>query len=268
MAVFVDLNIAYCKDHKRLKNVIEMAAHLGYSVVAINHTVECEKKKVEIRKPISITDLFPSPPTVQGKSTPIKILTRLTLVVSDPCHYNALRSPFIVNGQYNIVAVYPRTEKLFQAACTNIDADLICINVTEKYPFFFRRPPINAAIERGIFFELIYTPAIRDSTMRRYTISNSIALMEVCKGKNIIVSSGAEAPLDLRGPYDVATLGLLFGLSETSAKDAVSTRSRAVILHGEARKTAFGITYTERNPSAKDDEEEAAEPAFKKAKRK
>ncbi|KAG8552349.1 hypothetical protein GDO81_004483 [Engystomops pustulosus] len=189
MAVFVDLNIAYCKDHKRLKNVIEMAAHLGYSVVAINHTVECEKKKVEIRKPISITDLFPSPPTVQ-------------------------------------------------------------------------------AIERGIFFELIYTPAIRDSTMRRYTISNSIALMEVCKGKNIIVSSGAEAPLDLRGPYDVATLGLLFGLSETSAKDAVSTRSRAVILHGEARKTAFGITYTERNPSAKDDEEEAAEPAFKKAKRK
>ncbi|PIO23260.1 hypothetical protein AB205_0075130 [Aquarana catesbeiana] len=30
--------------------------------------------------------------------------------------------------------------------------------------------------------------------------------MQTCKGKNIIISSGAERPLELRGPYDVATL--------------------------------------------------------------
>ncbi|XP_069836464.1 ribonuclease P protein subunit p30 isoform X1 [Dendropsophus ebraccatus] len=267
MAVFVDLNVTNCTDVKKLQSIIEMAAHLGYSAVAINHVAEFEKKKVEIVKPISTKDLFPSPPTVQGKSTPIKILTRLTIIASDPSHCNVLRSTSPVTRLYDIVAVYPKTEKLFHAACTNIDVDIICINVTEKYPFFFRRPPVNAAVERGIFFELIYTPAIKDSTLRRYTISNAISLMEVGKGKNIIISSGAEKSLDLRGPYDVATLGLLFGLSERSAKAALSTNCRAALLHGETRKTAFGITYTVKKPQVKEEEEESAEPAFKKAKK-
>lgn len=39
------------------------------------------------------------------------------------------------------------------------------------------------AIERGLGFELVYGPAIRDATMRRYTISNALNLMQICKGK-------------------------------------------------------------------------------------
>lgn len=39
------------------------------------------------------------------------------------------------------------------------------------------------AIDRGLGFELVYSPAIKDSTMRRYTISNALNLMQVCKGK-------------------------------------------------------------------------------------
>ncbi len=39
------------------------------------------------------------------------------------------------------------------------------------------------AIERGVFFEICYAPAIRDVTSRRYIISNAQALMNVCKGK-------------------------------------------------------------------------------------
>ncbi|XP_073541647.1 ribonuclease P protein subunit p30 isoform X2 [Phyllobates terribilis] len=248
MAVFVDLNITNCMEVKKMQSIIEMAAHLGYSAVAINHVAEFEKKKV-------------------GKSTPINILSRLTIKASDPSHYNVLRSTSPVTRLYDIVAVYPTTEKLFHAACTNIDVDMICINVTEKSPFFFKRPSINSAIERGIFFELIYSPAIKDSTIRRYTISNAINLMEICKGKNVILSSGAEKPLDLRGPYDVATLGLLFGLPERSSKAALSTNCRAALLHGETRKTAFGVTYTVKKPQAKEDEGEASEPAFKKAKK-
>ncbi|XP_053548296.1 ribonuclease P protein subunit p30 [Bombina bombina] len=263
MAVFVDMNIMNCADVKRLKSIIETAAHLGYSTVAINHVVDCEKKKVEIGKPISTTELFPSPPIVQGKSKAIKILTRLTIIASDPSHCNVLRSASPSTRLYDIVAVYPKTEKLFHAACTSIDVDLICINVTEKQPFFFRKPPVNAAIQRGIFFELIYTPAINDSTMRRYTISNALSLMQFCKEKNIIISSAAERPLELRGPYDIATLGLLFGLTEGSSKAALSTNCRAAILHGETRKTAFGIVYTMKKPQSED----GGEPVCKKAKK-
>jgi len=166
---------------------------------------------------------------------------------------------------YDIIAVFPKTEKLFHVACTHLDVDLVCVTVTEKLPFYFKRPPINVAIDRGVGFELVYSPAIKDSTMRRYTISNALNLTQVCKGKNVILSSAAERPLEIRGPYDVANLGLLFGLSESDAKAAVSTNCRAVLLHGETRKTAFGIISTVKKPRPSEADDDSL-PACKKAK--
>ncbi|XP_071071863.1 ribonuclease P protein subunit p30 isoform X4 [Dasypus novemcinctus] len=227
----------------------------------------------EIEKPVAVSELFTTLPIVQGKSRPIKILTRLTIIVSDPSHCNVLRATSSRVRLYDIVAVFPKTEKLFHVACTHLDVDLVCITVTEKLPFYFKRPPINVfiflipvkAIDRGLCFELVYSPAIKDSTMRRYTISNALNLMQVCKGKNVIISSAAERPLDIRGPYDVANLGLLFGLSESDAKAAVSTNCRTVLLHGETRKTAFGIISTVKKPRLSEGDDDSL-PACKKAK--
>ncbi|XP_037352146.1 ribonuclease P protein subunit p30 isoform X2 [Talpa occidentalis] len=255
MAVFADLDLRAGPDLKALRGLVENAAHLGYSVVAINHVVEFKEKKQEIEKPVAISELFTTLPIVQGKSRPIKILTRLTIIVSDPSHCNVLRATSSRVRLYDIVAVFPKTEKLFHVACTHLDVDLVCITVTEKLPFYFKRPPINVAIERGVGFELVYSPAIKDSTMRRYTISNALNLMQICKGK----------PLEIRGPYDVANLGLLFGLSEGDAKAAVSTNCRAAILHGETRKTAFGIISTVKKPRSSEGEDDSL-PACKKAK--
>ncbi|NXX84581.1 RPP30 protein, partial [Urocolius indicus] len=237
---------------------------VGYSVVALNHVIDFKEKKQDIAKPISPSELFPSLPIVQGTSKRIKVLTRLTLVVSDPSHCNLLRSTSANIRLYDIIAVFPNTEKLFHIACTTLDVDLVCINVTEKLPFYFRRPPVNMAIDRGIYFELLYTPAIKDSTMRRYTISNAISLMQICKGK---VSSQSQSKLINSVPIllDKGDRGLLFGLSESEAKAAVSTNCRATILHGETRKSAFGIVYTVKKPR-KVEEEETTVPACKKAK--
>lgn len=46
------------------------------------------------------------------------------------------------------------------------------------------------AVDRGVVFEVSYSAAIRDSTMRRYTIANANALMDTCKGKVRPVSPG------------------------------------------------------------------------------
>ncbi|NXY40294.1 RPP30 protein, partial [Ceuthmochares aereus] len=234
---------------------------VGYSTVALNHVIDFKEKKQEIVKPVSPSELFPSLPIVQGTSKRIKVLTRLTLVVSDPSHCNLLRSTSANIRLYDIIAVFPKTEKLFHIACTTLDVDLVCINVTEKLPFYFRRPPVNMAIDRGIYFELLYTPAIKDSTMRRYTISNAISLMQICKGK---VSSQSESKL-INSVQILLELGLLFGLSEGEAKAAVSTNCRATVLHGETRKSACGVVYTVKKPR-KAEEEETTLPACKKAK--
>ncbi|XP_070801508.1 ribonuclease P protein subunit p30 isoform X1 [Pituophis catenifer annectens] len=253
MAAFADLNILYLPEKEALQKLVEAAAHLGYSTVAINYVVNYEEKKKEIVKPMTPAELFSSLPLVQGKSKPIKILSRLTLVVSDPSHCNVLRATSTNIKYYDIFAVFPKNAKLFHVACTTLDVDLVCVDVTEKLPFFIKRPSVNVAIERGVYFELIYVPAIKDTTMRRYTISNTFSLMQICRGKNIVLSSGAEKPIQLRSPYDVANLGWLFGLSESNGKAAVSTNSRAVLLHGEARKTACGVVYTVKKPQPPDD---------------
>ncbi|KAM9617625.1 ribonuclease P protein subunit p30 isoform 3-T3 [Trichechus inunguis] len=252
MAVFADLDLRAGADLNALRRLVENAAHLGYSVVAINHVIDFKEKKQEIEKPVAVSELFTTLPVVQGKSRPIKILTRLTIIISDPSHCNVLihfhdtcpalpslrifmRATSSRVRLYDIVAVFPKTEKLFHA------------------------------IDRGLGFELVYSPAIKDSTMRRYTICNALNLMQICKGKNIIISSAAEGPLEIRGPYDVANLGLLFGLSESDAKAAVSTNCRATLLHGETRKTAFGIVCTVKKPRSSE-EDDSSLPACKKAK--
>ncbi|XP_051959090.1 ribonuclease P protein subunit p30-like [Xyrauchen texanus] len=261
MSVFMDLNISSSHDTNRLRRIIETAAHLGYSTVAVNYIAEPQQKKQEIPKPLSVSDTFEKLPIVQGKSTPIKILNRLTIVASDASHFR----PNNEYKNFDLVAVYPKTEKLFHAACMTFDVDIICIAVAEKQPFHFKRPSVYGAIDRGVFFEITYAAAIRDCTMRRYTIANAISLMEVCKGKNIILSSGAERPLEMRGPYDIANWGLVFSLSEGDAKAAVSTNCRSVSLHGETRATASRVVHTLKKPQITKEHEEEC-PAPKKAK--
>ncbi|XP_023265022.1 ribonuclease P protein subunit p30 isoform X4 [Seriola lalandi dorsalis] len=247
MSVFMDLNLSYTADRNALQSMVDTAAHLGFSTVAINYLFEpTAKKKQEIPTPTPINELIDQLPIVQGRSRPIRVLNRLTVVMSDSSHFRPTAPEY---RSFDLLAVQPTTEKLFHAACMLYDVDIICISVTEKLPFFFKRAPVNGAVDRGLVFEVSYSAAIRDSTMRRYTIANAVSLMDSCKGKSVILSSAAEKALELRGPYDVTNLGLLFGLSDGDAKEAVTSTCRSVLLHAETRKTASGIIYTMRSCS-------------------
>ena len=44
------------------------------------------------------------------------------------------------------------------------------------------------------------------------------ALVRATQGHGIIISSGSRNAFELRGPYDVINLGVLFGMSEQQAK--------------------------------------------------
>ncbi|KAJ7304208.1 hypothetical protein JRQ81_011742 [Phrynocephalus forsythii] len=153
MAGFVDLHLPCVQEKELLQKLVETAAHLGYSTVAIRYVVDYEEKKKEIVKPVSPAELFSTLPLVQGKSKPIKILSRLTLVVSHPSHCNILRATSTNIKFYDIFAVFPKNGKLFHVACMTLDVDLVCIHVTEKLPFYIKRPSVNVAMDRGIYFE-------------------------------------------------------------------------------------------------------------------
>lgn len=64
----------------------------------------------------------------------------------------------------------------------------------------------NQLIERGFHFELLYSPAILDSTQRKNLIHAAHLFHSFGKSKSIIFSSGTENPAYIRNPYDVINL--------------------------------------------------------------
>ncbi|XP_070539901.1 ribonuclease P protein subunit p30-like [Ptychodera flava] len=244
MARFHDLKLS--AKGTSLKKSVKTLIELGYEVVALNQTVTSLDKKTQIQKPpppIELDDAVLSPLKVKAKN--FRQLSRLTIVLKDTQTYRLSSGPV---QSFDIVAIQPESEKVFQLACTQLEIDIITLNLAERLPFRVKFHPVKAAIERGIHFEINYAPAVRDSTARRNIISNALSLMSMCKGKNIILSSDAESAMELRGPYDVANLGFLFGMKESQAKDAVSMNCRSVLLHADTRrntaKAAVSVTHT------------------------
>ncbi|XP_049615931.1 ribonuclease P protein subunit p30 isoform X1 [Syngnathus scovelli] len=214
MSVFMDLNLTFSAEKGTMQQLIDTAAHLGFSTVAVNYMFEpTGKKKEAIPSPKPIEELIDQLPIVQGRSRPIRVLNRLTLVMSELSHWRPNPTEY---ADFDLLAVQPTTEKLFHAACTQLEVDVISVVVTEKLPFFFKRAPVNVAVERGVAFEVSYAAAIRDATMRRYTIANAVNLAQACRGKNVLVTSAAtkvrSAPVVFRTITCVLTCRCVFSL--------------------------------------------------------
>ncbi|KAM9700144.1 ribonuclease P protein subunit p30 isoform 5-T5 [Menidia menidia] len=220
MAAFMDLNVVFPADSSRLRGLVQTAAHLGYSTIALNYVFEpTNKKKQEVPAPRPLGELIGPLPLVQGRCRPIRVLHRLTVVMSDSSHFRPNAPEY---RRFDLLAVRPTTEKLFHAACLLYEVDIVCITVTEKLPFFFKRAPISGSL---------------------------------------ILSSAAEQVLELRGPHDVSNLALLFGMSDADARDAVSSTCRAALLHAETRRTASGAVQTVKIPEQAHGEEPVAKRA-------
>ena len=62
---------------------------------------------------------------------------------------------------YDIFAVQPTSEKMFQQVCSSpIEVDIIVLAQNTRQPFSLRVPTIKLAIERGIHFEICYSFAL------------------------------------------------------------------------------------------------------------
>ncbi|CAG8483261.1 5286_t:CDS:2 [Paraglomus brasilianum] len=200
--MFYDLNIPYPVQHSQnieyaqneLRKSIDTLVKFGYHIVAYNNTVT---GKVASKKPN---------PIQKPNNEKIKQYTRLTVVIDDPGQNYGLTSTNSTISSYDLVAVQPTNEKLFQMACGTFDVDIISLEMGNRLPFYFKHTTVGLAIDRGIYFEISYAPAIRDSGSRRQLISNAQNLVRITRGRNIIITSDAQRAMELRGPYDIINL--------------------------------------------------------------
>lgn len=238
---FYDLNLPYDENLRHLELVVQTLKDLGYSAFALSKYIASGslKKNKNTKKPE-----MPSAPE-KSSSNELLQLSRVTIELKEIDDQITVRD-IAASSRFDIIAVEPKTEKLFLTACTQLTVDIITIDGSEKLPFFFRTHQVQAAITRGIQFEFNYAPMIRDPTNRRLTTTSALRLVECCKSKNIIMCSKALHPIELRGPHDVANLGMLFAIKESVVPHIVSHNCRCAIIHSFVRKTAKGAIYLER----------------------
>jgi len=90
-------------------------------------------------------------------------------------------------------------------------------------------------------FEVTYaTGCLENPSTRKAFLQNVIALVKVTKGKNIILSSEASHAIYSRSPVDAMQVGMLAGMKQEAALDAVSTNCEAVFKHAHMRRTFKG----------------------------
>ncbi|KAK2606399.1 RNA-binding RNA processing protein rpp1 [Conoideocrella luteorostrata] len=227
-----DLNIAWSPSTtpEGLLQTLSLASSLGYSTVALSHTLE-------LPFPANPTSPFPSMPESSSRKLPT-ILRRATLPLSDPAASNYRLASLA--GIFDILAIRPLTEKAFQNACLALDIPIISLDLTNHFPFHFRPKPCMAAVSRGVRFEICYAQLlVADNRGRANFISNATSLIRATRGRGLLISSEAKTALSLRGPADVVNLLNVWGLANEKGLDGLRSIPRSVVLNEGIKRNGF-----------------------------
>ena len=237
---FHDLHVPYTASAQDLTRTLAFHAELGYSEVAVA---------------LSISGKIPATPqtvSLEDVEVPksINMLTRLTLTITDPTQNHRLAS---LQPLYNLIALRPTTEKALQLCCGSLDCDLISLDLSQRLPFILKFRTVSSALQRGIRFEICYSPSITGgSDARRNLISGATALIRATRGRGLIISSEAKSALGLRGPWDVINLGVVWGLGQERGKEAVCEEAGKVIklarLKRESYRGVIDLVYGGEKP--------------------
>jgi ribonuclease P/MRP protein subunit RPP1 len=200
---------------------------VGYTTVALSQSVTG-------KLPPNLTP--PALPSNPPKS--LQLLTRLNLTLSDPAQNQRLNS---LTQVYDIIALRPTNEKALLNACTNLECDVISLDLSVRLPYHFKFKMLSAAISRGVRLEICYGPGVTGSGLdaRRNLIGNAMSLIRATRGRGIIVSSEARQALGLRAPWDVINLTCVWGLSQERGKEAICEEARKVVALSKLKRTSW-----------------------------
>lgn len=164
------------------------------------------------------------------------MLRRLTLVLTE-AHSNARLA--CLSQRYDLVALRPLDERTLQNCASNLDSDLISLDLSVRQPYHFKFKTLSEAIKRGIRFEICYAPGVADKNARQQSISNATQLIRASRGRGVVVSSNAARAVACRGPWDVVNLATIWGLSQERGYEAISKECRSVVVSARLKRTGY-----------------------------
>ncbi|KAH8352404.1 hypothetical protein KR084_003948 [Drosophila pseudotakahashii] len=258
---FYDFSVPFNKDDSVMRALLNELVECGYKTIAIDQSFDHSKKEAGKRG----SEMFPEPYKIEHLrkefQDKLRILQRITILYVDVNVAHAM-SVSLNLRKFNLIAGQPKTDAALTHCCTSFNGDLITFDPVAGSRLLVNRKAYQVAVRRGMFFEIKYAPAIVDSNNRKDMIKIAQNYCTKGKSKNIIFSSGAAHQFQLRGPYDVANLAFIFGLSEDQGKNAVDRHCRQLFLKAESRRVGKTIMFVKGNgpivfsDSSEDDEED------------
>ena len=255
-----DLNIPWpCNNYNTsltpqqwtdLKNTIITNLELGITHQAINFTID-ESVKIPFNTPDKINpilikqlvdELTPKFPTLH-------LFSRVTLIVNDS---SKLQGVAKLQNHFDLFAIQPTNEKALQLTILNIECDLISFNLSTKLPFFLKFKAIGTGVAKGIKFEinysqlvsgsLGYTPSSSDvgvNLIKKNCFNNVIQLIRSSRSRGLVVSSGAQNPLQLRNSSDILILLKTLGLNSSKSKSCILMNPEKALLNARLRIKSY-----------------------------
>lgn len=228
-----DLNVPWTSltTLSSLERTIIFLSDLGYQTLAISYTQSDQNLPTKLSNPLPKKNLLIFSPKVN-------ILHRCTFIFSDPNKNHRLPS---ISPLYDILAIRPTNEKSFLAACLTItEHSIVSLDLTIRYPFYFKPKPLMTAVNRGIKIEICYSQCINADTIgRRNFISNALSIIRCTKGRGLVVSSEAANVLACRGVQDIVNLLGVWGLNRERAVEGLEKNPRSVVVNEGMKRTGF-----------------------------
>ncbi|KAI0996894.1 hypothetical protein K3495_g11289 [Podosphaera aphanis] len=228
-----DLNVPWttATASPTLERIIDFLVELGYHTLALSYVQSDKNIPSKLSNPLPRADSL----KVSPRAT---LLRRCTFIFSDPSQNHRLSS---ITPLYDILAIRPTNEKALLAACLTItDHSIISLDLTQRYPFYFKPKPLMTAINRGIRIEICYGQCISADTVgRRNFISNILSIVRCTRGRGLIVSSEATNILACRGVADVINLLGVWSLNKLMATKTLSVHPREVVMNEGLKRSGF-----------------------------
>ena len=204
---------------------------MGYNTVALDFSITG-------KVPGEIINQIPSPLPFTLPSS-LRVLRRCTLHLSDPSQNHRLSS---LAAAYDILALRPINEKSLQQACEALGCDIVSLDLSTRFPFYFKHKTLSNALQRGIKIEICYGPGILNTdggASRRNLISNATQLIRATRGRGLVISSEARSVLACRAPADVINMAVLWGLGQERGMEAVGREARGAVMQAEMKRRSF-----------------------------
>lgn len=246
--MLVDLNVSWpqksfkdavnAEQVAKVRHTLSTLHTLGYTHVALNFTVSHSDKFPNNPKelnPLKIDERFGD----LMKSTGLKIYSRITLIIDDPSKGQSLSK---ISQHYDIIAALPISERGITLATTNLDIDLLTFHYGQRLPTFLKHKSICSCVKRGVKVEIVYAHALRDSQSRRQFISNVRSVIRSSRSRGIVISSGAQSPIECRNLLSTTCLIKSLGLPSDRCSKAQGQLASLVLLNGRLRTKSYKQT--------------------------